>query len=307
MRWKAIKSKDSWIWNSFWLNPKGFYARWRGRSLFGWGQPTEKEGCWPEFWDYSCFFYIPTSQTSPPLLPVLLPTPPPSSVCSTPPPGNIWNSWNIPKQNFPCVSPVDFCSSHLEELTLLLISGFLGQQLTPRYAVIYLTWLSLFSTRKRQKQRRYPGVTKPFRVNKSGAHLAPMSGGVETWVRKENTFLLLSLLGASGFQLRSLQKAIIIYRKWDKMPGSIAFHSAGSEESSESLSLSDNHLDQRHTRRRILWDNHKAMTLTTESITNKSAKVCPVYQQGRLGLTITVPCTLVQRILVCFFMLGFPK
>lgn len=238
---------------------------------------------------------------------ILLPTPAPSSVCSTPPPGNICNSGNIPKPNFPCGSPVDFCSSHLEELTLLLISGFLGQHLTTRYAVIYLTWLSLFSTRKRQKQRRHPGVTKPFRVNKSGAHLAPMSGGVEIWVRKENTFLLLSLLGASGFQLRSLQKAIIIYRKLNKMPGSIAFHSAGPEESSESLSLSDNHLDQRHTRRCILRDNHIAMALTTESITNKPVQVCPAYQQGGLGLTITVPCTLVWRILVCSFMLCFPK
>lgn len=40
-------------------------------------------------------------------------------------------------------------------------------------------------------------MIKPFRANKSGAHLASMSGGVETPGKKENTFLTSKSVGGS--------------------------------------------------------------------------------------------------------------
>lgn len=38
-------------------------------------------------------------------------------------------------------------------------------------------------------------MIKPFRANKSGAHLASMSGGVETRGKKENAFLTSKSVG----------------------------------------------------------------------------------------------------------------
>lgn len=108
-------------------------------------------------------------------------------------------------------------------------------------------------------------------------------------------FLPTQSVGVSGFSLRSLLRTTLTYRNGSKMPALHSFAQCRLQRQLYSLSLRDNHLDQRCARGCVLGDNHKAMASTEESVTNKLAKIYPTYQQGRIAFTICAPCQCIRN------------